>query len=235
MAGKCVVRNFLDKRIFRGIIEVMVEKEQSRRRRLRFGLDLDGVIYDFHSAFRFLANYEFGLGLPETDKIWPRWDGHMDFMTKEQDSWMWSEGVRRGLFRHGNVRKGAIEFTQALDQIADIVIITHRPKVARQDTLDWLAFHRIPAKEIHLLENQEPKWRIDVDVLLDDKWQNVIDFARNTPITKTALLWDRAWNRAFSVLTLETRNRIRTFRIRDFKEALAWVEGANDFTKYSKS
>lgn len=155
---------------------------------------MDGVIYDFHSAFRFLAQHQFKLVLPTVDLMWPRWDGHLRYMTKEQNDWMWTKGVDHGLFRHGHVRKGAVEATRAIDEIADIVIITHRPRTARQDTIDWLSFHRIPVAEVHLLSDNEPKSSVECDLYLDDKDSNVLEISMKRP-DSMSIVWDRAWNR----------------------------------------
>lgn len=180
--------------------------------RLRFGLDMDGVLYDWHSAARFLLSQWSGREITEKE-LFSTWRSNFDEIAGPgADDFLWGEGVRQGLFRHGHVRKGAIAFTQELDKIADIVIVTHRPRQARQDTLDWLAFHRIPIKEIHLLENMEPKWEVDLDCLLDDKFDNVQDFYANTD--KTGLLWSRAWNEMY----------YWPERMSTWQEVLNWVQ-----------
>lgn len=187
--------------------------------RIRFGLDMDGVIYDWHSAARFLWNHKFNLDLPRPEDMWNRWDGHLDYMTKEQDAWLWKEGVERGLFRHGHVRRGAVEFCRDLDTIADIVLITHRPLQARQDTLDWIAFHKIPTSEIHMLHAMEDKSNINVDLALDDKPDNVLSFWQKGV---QGLLWDRAWNHNWTV----AGNKMLAdhYRCKTWEDVLSWAK-----------
>ena len=180
-------------------------------KRIRFGLDMDGVIYDWHSAARFLWNSHFDLNLPPVKDIWTKWDGHLNYVTKEQDAWLWKEGIEKGLFRHGHIRKGAIEFCQELDKIADIVLITHRPHNARQDTLDWIAYNKIPTSEIHMLHKGESKANIPVHMALDDKPETIEAFWSKSIL---AILWDRPWNQYWPVFV---------YRCHKWEDVLSWA------------
>ncbi len=193
--------------------------------RLRFGLDLDGVVYDWHSAFRFLANHQFNLNLPPVDELWPGWNGHRRYINKDQEAWLWDKGVKKGLFRHGHIRKGAVEAVRELAELPlDIVVITHRPPQARQDTVDWLSFHRIPVKELHMLNFDESKWPIKTDIFLDDKWENVVDYASNNR-EALVLLWDRAWNREWAAMVAGPR----VYRADSWDKVIEWTKKELDF------
>lgn len=173
--------------------------------RTRFGMDLDGVIYNWASVALFLLNHRFGLDLDASK--WTSYNWLERNVPEECLEWLWTEGVRRGMFRHGHVYRGSIESLREISDIADVIVISHRPtslhgevdeeirRIAVDDTTAWLAFHRIPHTEVHLLTRREPKSTIRCDVYLDDSPVVTEDLCRNAP-SSTTLLWDRPWNRA---------------------------------------
>ena len=124
------------------------------------------------------------------------WDYIPDNISKEHWSWLWTEGVRLGMFRNGHLMHGALEGCRKL--AADghkLIIITHRPACAVNDTLAWLSFQQLNLSGIHVQTNQEPKsWvKPHCDVYIDDKWENVVDLAKNTP-AKLVALFNQPWN-----------------------------------------
>jgi uncharacterized HAD superfamily protein len=161
---------------------------------VRFGLDLDGVLYNWDSVVRFLMKDFFGYDLKPAEF----WDGIEAQVKPEHWKWLWKEGLEKhGLFRHGNVYKGGIEFVKKLAKLVDVVIITSRPERAAQDTIEWLGFHRIPTTEIHILGGglSKGKTKSDVkcDFYLDDSPKNVVDLFENTDAL--VMLMDRPWNK----------------------------------------
>lgn len=192
--------------------------------RLRFGLDLDGVLADWHGAVRFLLSHYQDLELPPVEQLFRTWDGHLEYITPEQEKWLWTEGIALGVFRHLKVCKGAIEFCRRLDKLADIVIITKRPRLALQDTLDWLSFHRIPASEVHILtEEGQSKADISVDVALDDSPDNILDYLQGR--RTLPLLWLRPWNAHLEYLALSPGEPFgkRPFYVCRTWEEVLWV------------
>lgn len=189
------------------------EEEMGNRARSRLGLDLDGVVYDFHSIARFLLSMRVGYDLPPVEEIWSSWNGHLMHVSNEDDEWLWDKGVELGLYRHGHVLKGSIEALREIDEMVDIVVITHRPRPARQDTLAWLSFNQIPTSEIHMLHAREPKWKVPCDFYLDDKLDTVIDISTHAMMTSMPLLWDRPWNRAGGYAP----------RVRQWSEVVEWI------------
>lgn len=166
-----------------------------KKRRVRVAVDLDGVIYDYHSTFKYIAETEFNVDLPSLTSWIVRnagWDWYSRFLNKEQIEYMKTKAItERGLFRHGHVLKGAIDGLRKLSRDYDIIICTHRPFVAHQDTIEWIAFHRIPCKEIILLWNEEPKSEVDADVLIDDRPRNILDFVISG---RAGVVWKRPWS-----------------------------------------
>lgn len=164
----------------------------------RIGLDVDGIMYKWDLT----AGYMLREVLPNSPYKDERllmaesthWNHIQEIVSKEHWKWLWSEGVRLGLFRHGHMYKGTIQAVRRLSALGDIVIITHRPKAAVPDTLAWLAYQQLPISEIHILTNGEPKSRVpDLDIFLDDKPENCYDMVDNSPKTRV-WMWDRPWN-----------------------------------------
>lgn len=163
-------------------------------RPFRIGVDLDGVLYQWDATARWLLNWKFGVEIGESK----HWDYILECVSEQQWKWLWQAdeegGIGRGLFRYGHCFKGSFEALRELDQLGDIAIITHRPKTAIVDTMDWLSFCKVPASEVHLIYRREPKSSIkpDCDIYVDDKASNCIDLAENTD--GLVCLWSRPWN-----------------------------------------
>src|SRR3990167_8817615 len=162
---------------------------------MRIGLDVDGVLYHFHKTALYMLNTMKGYDLKEED--WTYWNQPKDVVKNNDWQWLWSKGVELGLFRYGHLYKGAIEGVRELATLGDIVIITHRPRNAIRDTLDWLAYLRLPIHEIHLQTDGQFKSTVEphCDLYVDDKPENIEDFANNTHAVP--LLWNRPWNASY--------------------------------------
>jgi uncharacterized HAD superfamily protein len=173
---------------------------------LRIGVDIDGVMYMWEKTARYMLREI----LPDSpyDKSGPlgqpfsHWDYLDDHCTAEHRKWLWSEGVKLGLFRHGHLYPGTIKAIRQLAELGDVIAITHRPKSAVHDTIAWLAYQNLPLAGLHILTNQEPKSQVKprCDVYIDDKPENVDDFLYNTEARKVALM-DRPWNQNFMLWT----------------------------------
>jgi uncharacterized HAD superfamily protein len=133
--------------------------------------------------------------LPD-EKSWDSWDWAQTQVEKEDWSWLWSKGVKKGLFRYGHMHPGTIEGVSALAKLGKIVVITHRPDRATQDTMDWLSFNRLPISEVHVLSgggSKQPKSAVPCDIYIDDRISVVAEIEVTRPDSR-ALLWDRPWN-----------------------------------------
>lgn len=149
-------------------------------------------MYHFQKTYCYMMNTMKGYNL-DYEKWsgwdWPETEGGV---TNNDRLWIWSAGVKLGLFRYGHLYRGTIEGVRSLSKLGDVVVITHRPETAVQDTLDWLSYLRLPFKEVHLLTQGQAKSQVKCDLYVDDKPENCIDFAENTD--GTPLLWLRPWN-----------------------------------------
>lgn len=177
--------------------------------RLRVGVDIDGVIYKWGKTVLYMMRDVLREEAPE---LWAQkphtkdgplgdeskithWDYIQENVTHAQWKWLWTEGVRLGLFRYGHLYSGSIQAIRRLSEIGDVHLITHRPPQAVGDTLAWLAFQSLPIKGVTLLTNQEPKSGVkpECDVYIDDKPENCFDLSKNTRAKLVALM-DQPWN-----------------------------------------
>jgi uncharacterized HAD superfamily protein len=167
--------------------------------RKRFGVDIDGVCYQWSKTARYmlrevLPNSPYTSDGPLGQES-TYWNYIPDNVAPEHWKWLWSEGVRLGLFRHGHMVPGTIEGMRRLAAAGDVIVITHRPKSAVADTLAWLAYQQLQLAGVHLFTNEEPKSGVACDVYIDDKPENCLDLAHNTD--GAVFILDQPWNEAF--------------------------------------
>lgn len=164
--------------------------------RKRAGIDLDGVVYRWTDTARFLLNYYWGFSLGESTS----WTYIQDNISPEAWAWLWKDGVEKhGLFRHGNCYPGAFEALNAIDRKGyDLILITSRPANARFDTYDWIGYHRIPAKAVHIIGHTTLKSTVLplCDWYVDDRPENILDLETTG---RPAFLLDRPWNQGAAV------------------------------------
>lgn len=166
---------------------------------MRIGLDIDGVLYEWERTARYMLREvlpdspykaDGPLGQPST-----HWNYIKQHVAPEHFKWLWNEGVELGLFRYGHLHKGAVQAVRFLSTIADVSLITSRPRSAMDDTMTWLAHLRLPITGISTPGPKQPKSSVkpECDVYLDDKPENCEDLAANTKARGVFLL-DRPWN-----------------------------------------
>ena len=163
---------------------------------MRIAIDLDGVCYEWDRTARYmLRTYRGCTGLDGESESW--WS--IKQIVKPDDwQWLWSEGVKHGLFRYGHMVKDTRWALDKLAQYHDLVIVTHRPESAVQDTIDWISlyFKEIPLSGLSILSNGEPKSNIHADLLIDDKPQNVWEWTNKD---RSAILFAQPWNESSSL------------------------------------
>jgi 5' nucleotidase, deoxy (Pyrimidine), cytosolic type C protein (NT5C) len=147
---------------------------------MRIALDCDEVLYSWQRTARYLLRNVYtgdcdGYDLTQPFRQWVVADQVGD----EAYRWLFDEGVRYGLFRHGHVITGAMLGVRALKAAGhDLIVVTHRPENAVQDTLAWLDFHfgkedPYPWSGVSILSGGEPKTSVSFHALVDDSPANV--------------------------------------------------------------
>ena len=160
--------------------------------RRRLGIDLDGVVADFNAGWISRYNEHFGTELtPEHVDVWDA-PTLLTHFTDMSEFWRWARtsGEGASIFRILQPYRGAVE---ALDRLAashHSVIVTTKPRFAVHDTFEWLAEHRIPTTEVHIVDD---KTTVDCDVYLDDADHNLSALSASHP-GATVCRYVRPWN-----------------------------------------
>jgi 5'(3')-deoxyribonucleotidase len=159
---------------------------------MRLGIDLDGVVADFTNGWMRLYNAEFGTEL--TPDLVETWSGALELthFTSKRDFWDWAHRDRAvSLFRGLDTYPEAVSTLRRLSGEHQIVIITAKPGWAVHDTYAWIAEHRLPTREVHIIAQ---KWIVSCDVYLDDSPQQLRDLSHSRP-EAVVCRFVRPWNR----------------------------------------
>src|SRR5262245_60707850 len=110
------------------------------RERPRFGVDLDGVCFNWDDPAERLCFKLWAINLPEST----HWDFIEQYLGEERWEKLWDKGLKLGLFRgeEGLTYHGTQEALKALGELGDVCFITSRPcerTHVREDTLRYLA------------------------------------------------------------------------------------------------
>lgn len=204
--------------------------------RMRIGVDLDGVAYQWSKTARYmlreiLPNSPYTkdgpLGTEST-----HWDYISENVSRKHLNWLWKEGVELGLFRHGNMYTGTIKYVRLLAEMGDVIAITHRPQAAVHDTLAWLAYQKLPLSGVHILSGMQPKSTVmpRCNIYIDDKVENCNELVEETD--GSVYLMDREWNQdgAPKVQPIDP-SVTRVFGWRDFYERVKYKWATSQQTR----
>lgn len=160
----------------------------------RIALDLDGVCYNYSATACYLLNHYKGYKLDWTKTS--SWGWLQTQVSNNDWQWLWSGGVKEGLFRYGNIIKGAAEGVKELAKMGKIVVVTSRPTNAIQDTLDWVSFMKFPVAELVIMSHGENKAKTNPDIAIDDGPKNIEDYV-NAGVATVA--FDQPYNQDVGV------------------------------------
>jgi uncharacterized HAD superfamily protein len=159
---------------------------------MRLGIDMDGVLADFTNGWMSFYNRQFGTNLTVADsKMW----NDIIELTRFADIdefWDWASDLDgHSIFWHLEPYPGALDALHALSDTGhQIIVLTTKPSFAVGDTFEWIERHRLPATEIHILED---KWTVDCAVYLDDNPNLLPRLVAERP-SRTVCRYVRPWN-----------------------------------------
>lgn len=157
---------------------------------MRLGIDLDGVVADFNAGWMERYNRHFAGALTPDQVV--HWDGLVPIthFTDMDEFWAWAQEGTSSIFRELPCYDGACDTLAGLAHDHDVVVISSKYDWAIPDTLEWLAEHRFPTREIHFTWN---KPSVDCDVYLEDAPHNLERLVRERP-QATVCRFVRPWN-----------------------------------------
>ncbi len=157
---------------------------------LRLGIDMDGVLADFNTGWIDRYNERFEKQLRHTDVV--QWDGlhELTHFTTMEAFWEWFQQDGRSIFRDLPVYPDSIETIERLARDHRVVIVSSKFDWAIPDTLEWLAEHRVTAREIHFVHD---KTAVACDVYLEDAPYHLQALVEKRP-DATVCRMVRPWN-----------------------------------------
>lgn len=153
-----------------------------------YGIDLDGICFDFGFAFREWLEIHTGLEMPPMEEITSYyWHENVKGLSPET---FWDEfhrfGKADGYFSL-NLIPGAKEGLLALkDSGQDIIYITNRPEYAMDQTFRTLALHGFPnPTRVEFAKGAKAPIirQYGVDVFIDDSPRTIAEICANTEAT----------------------------------------------------
>lgn len=176
------------------------------------GIDLDGVLYPFVTAFRQYCIRHLGYSRATTPEP-THWHFYEDW---NMDKEVFYEHIKIGARDHRLFTEFPPEPTchHAFDGLREmgirIHILTHRPQVAEHDTINWLARHNLLPHSIHFVKDKTilKDMAFGKAAMVDDCVDNYVA-AKEAGIL--AVLHSRPWN-------MEYPDALRVQTMRGFLE-----------------
>lgn len=157
-------------------------------RRLKLGVDVDGVVANFNAAYRKVCQELFGGTYDEEPTCW----GYGNWgLTAEQHSWAWQK-IKSTLDFYAWLEPLECMRGFNMERFADshdLFFITTRPATAgasiTKQTAFWLqSFLRVPFQTVLVTKNKGEYARVlKLDAFIDDKPENLVDVQEHSPNT----------------------------------------------------
>ena len=166
----------------------------------KLGIDLDGVVYNFHDTFRKWLECELDRELPPLSGSDPELHAK-EWMLDKKAWWKhFDQCARDGtLFESGDPIPGALDGLNALNDAGyRISFVTTRPERYRDSTVRWLQKYGITYDALLMVED---KATAEVDLLLDDFTNNVMAFLATG---RPAILYTQPWNREMDMVRVNS-------------------------------
>lgn len=151
---------------------------------MRYGIDLDGVCFDFLNVFRKHLNGAFGLKLEEHEITSYWW--HEDTEELDEDDFYaeFDKFGRAGGYRNLPLLPGTVDALERIENAGhQIFYITNRPEYARKDTIATMKEHGFPfSKNLFFALGDKTTLINDlsINVFIEDSGETVIDIAKKT-------------------------------------------------------
>lgn len=154
-------------------------------RRKRMGIDVDEVLADFQGAVLDIARETLGVHMTPADL--PSWDLFNAF-PEDQREILRKESKRPGFCASLKVNPGTQEAVRELRNYADLYAVTsHYDSHTWVSERDWWLKTHFGIERSHVIHTSA-KFMVGVDMFLDDKPSNVLDWHKEHP-QRLAMMW----------------------------------------------
>lgn len=187
---------------------------------MKIGVDLDGLVVEFHEWF--INNHNKINNTALTLDDWTDYEFSNAGYTMKSLGDVINAQAMHGDFLLPDPVKGAVEGLRELSERNSIHIITYRKYRARQDAVEWLDNHQVPFDSISFAKDKAKAGLIlGIDTMIEDDWSSAISTANagidtilyNRPYNKgiTPKLITRVydWNEILNVIELNSRRMIK--------------------------
>lgn len=165
-------------------------------KKVRIGIDVDGVLRDFDSKLMEIVKREF------PDKVLAdyatTWDYNNIDIDIEELSKIWRTTHCEEIFREAGLMPGVVEEFKELRDWAryqpsryQFVCVTAQMPYNANHTLYWLGKHNFNFLEVYVTNN---KHTVDIDFLVDDSPNNYNKWIKNERDESSFILFNRPYN-----------------------------------------
>lgn len=176
--------------------------DEPARVSLRIGVDLDGVMFRYDHNTRDIAKVAFpdwrerGFTLDAESTCWNYFRDDWG-MTNKEFAELNHFGMEQGMLFEGPIVDGWFNVLRDLvDEGHTIHIVTHRSMPGAIAATDhWLRQHGVSYDSITFVHNVADKTLLDLDVLIDDKIENIESW---TAAGRYGILYNQAWNKSYN-------------------------------------
>lgn len=156
-----------------------------RVKRKRMGIDVDEVLADFQGSVLTIANDAFGLSMKPGDL--PTWEIFSHF-PEDQREFLRQESKRSGFCSALAKTPGSAEAVKELRKYVDLYAVTaHYDSHTWVSERDWWLKSKFQFERNQIIHTQA-KFLVGVDIFLDDKPSNVVEWKQEHP-NGLAMLW----------------------------------------------
>lgn len=184
----------------------------------RFGLDLDGVVFAFDiGACLALKMHGVDIDVRESTS----WNDIKERVSDDAWKWLWNEGVREA-FALAPVYPGVAAEVRQIQDVMDVIVITHRPRSVVDITLKRLGELGFRPNEVHHIQHGDKALITRCDAYVDDKPENVLGLAlaHDVPVFMPRKPWNSDYHEPHA-LNQANETDIRVYD--DFREVTQWV------------
>lgn len=160
-------------------------------RRLKIGVDIDGVLANIVDRMLPLLARECGRRVVEDDIVCYEFTTALN-ISDERVAALLDELIADGHYEAAPPVTGAVQGLEALSH-HQLWLVTSRPERARDQTVRWLQRHRVPFHELVFAQaGRKARNGEGFDLFVEDNLDTALALSRESiPV----LLFDRPWNR----------------------------------------